>query len=116
MRAGCVLLVVATCAGCARIPRVPAEFDHWTADDGTTRWQLTLPPETWRQLGRGERLDATHQNISRRSLQTVSELIDASLATTHLCPGKWTMGDLRRSEDGYLTFAGSCDAPVGTRT
>jgi hypothetical protein len=98
------------------ISQVPAEFDHWVGDDGTTRWRLTLPPETWLKLGRGEPLDATHQNISRRSMQTVSELIDASLARTHLCPGEWTMGDLRRSEDGYLTFQGACDVAVGTRT
>jgi hypothetical protein len=95
---------------------VHAEFDHWIEPDGTTHWLLTLPPEAWKQLGHGERLDATHQNISERTVKTVSELIDANLDHMHLCPGEWTMGDIRRFDNGYLTFAGSCDMPAGART
>ena len=66
------------------------------------RWLLTLPPETWRRLGHGEPLDATHQNLSERTIAAVSELIDAGLKRVNLCQGRWTMGE-----------PGSCDLPVG---
>lgn len=115
--AAAVLLVAALCAGCVRTPApVHADFDHWTADDGTTRWRLTLPPETWHRFGHGEPLDAANQNLSARTVASVPELIDASLAHMHLCPGAWTMANVRHFEDGYLSFKGACDAPAGTRT
>ncbi len=103
-------------SACAPASPVHAQFDHWIEDAGTARWRLTVPPATWRRLGHGERLDAGHQDLSERTIETVSELIDAGLTRVRLCPGEWTMGEVRRSESGYLTFAGSCDLPVGTRT
>jgi len=111
------LLPALLAAACApKHVTVHASFDHWTEADGSTHWLLTLPPETWKQLGHGEPLDATHQNISERSVRNVTELIDKNLEHMHLCPGAWTMGDVRHFEDGYLTFAGSCDPPAGART
>ena len=76
---------------CAEHVTVHAAFDHWNESDGRTHWLLTLPPETWRQLGHGERLDATHQNISERSVRTVSELIDKNLEHIICVPasGRW---------------------------
>jgi hypothetical protein len=104
-------------AGCPRHSvTVHAEFNHWLEADGTTHWQLILTPDAWRQLGHGERLDAHHQNISPRAVKTVSALIDANLEHMHLCPREWTMADVRHFDNGYLTFAGSCDTPPGERT
>jgi len=115
MRPTVILLLLLS--ACARAPvTTHAEFDHWVEADGTTHWQLTLTPDAWRQVGRGEPLDAHHQNMSPDTLKTLSKLIDASLAHVHLCPGEWTMGDVRHFDDGYLIFAGSCDMPVGART
>lgn len=110
----CALLLL---AGCTREPpAVRAEFDHWMEPDGTIHWQLTVTPAAWHQLGHGERLDAHHQRISRRAASAVSDLIDANLRSLHLCPGEWTLGDVRHFENDFLTFAGYCDTPVGSRT
>jgi hypothetical protein len=104
-------------AACTRSPATAhAEFDHWIEADGTTYWQLTLTPAAWQQVGRGEPLDEHHQHMSPHTLETLSKLIDASLERMHLCPGEWTMGDVRHFEDGYLIFIGSCDTPAGART
>jgi hypothetical protein len=104
-------------AGCSKEPApVRADFDHWMEPDGTIHWMLTVTPAAWQKLGKGERLDARHQKISESALSAVSELIDANLRYLHLCPGQWTMGDVRHFDNDYLTFAGSCDTPVGSRT
>ena len=115
MRPTVILLLLLS--ACTRAPvTTHAEFDHWVEADGTTHWQLTLTPDAWQQVGRGAPLDAHHQHMSQDTLKTLSKLIDASLEHVHLCPGQWTMGDVRHFEDGYLIFAGFCDAPVGART
>ncbi len=112
-----IALMAALYTACSqKTVTVHAAFDHWTEPDGTTHWLLTLPRETWQRLGHGEQLDATHQDISERSVRTVSELIDKNREHMHLCPGEWTMGDVRHFENGYLTFQGACDLPAGART
>ena len=72
MRPTVILLLLLS--ACARTPAtVHAEFDHWVETDGTTHWQLTLTPDAWRQVGRGEPLDARHQNMSPDTLKTPVE-------------------------------------------
>ncbi len=111
------LILLLLLSACTRAPvTTHAEFDHWVEADGVTHWQLTLTPAAWQQVGQGEPLDAHHQHMSQDTLKTLSKLIDASLEHVHLCPGEWTMGDVRHLEDGYLIFAGFCDAPSGART
>ena len=115
MRLTIIALLLLT--GCSQKPAaVRAEFDHWMEPDGTIHWQLTVTPAAWQKLGQGERLDARHQKISERAVSAVSALIDANLRHLHLCPGQWTMGDVRHFDNDYLTFAGFCDSSVGART
>jgi hypothetical protein len=111
------VILVLLLAACARqSPSVGAEFDHWMEPDGTIHWRMTITPATWQQLGRGELLDGRHQHISRRAVGAVSDLINENLRRSRLCPGEWTMGEVRHFDDGYLTFSGSCDPPVAERT
>lgn len=109
--------VILFTAGCSRKPpEIYVEFAHWPGEDGSAHWRLTVPPDSWRTLGGGERLDEDHQALSARTVERVDGLLDAALKKEQLCPGAWQMGEVRRREDGTLTFEGRCENSIRVRT